>query len=153
MKFGWWRGNSQIDGIGRSPKKSDAFFSKLGESSGLNGTFYWNMGSWHCMCGLLILLIQLEYWYFQLPCEVKGTHKLWRKRLLHKEFYGRKNFLPPQGLVALPQDFGTKTTLSMSIVLQALTCTRMKCSLSRQQHSIVDMDLSFGVEYESTTFV
>ena len=91
------------------------FFSKLGESSGLNGTFYWNMGSWHCMCGLLIL-IQLEYWYFQLPYEVKGTHKLWRKRLLiYKEFYGSKSFLPPQGLVALPPDFATKTTLSMSI--------------------------------------
>ena len=26
MIFAWWRGNSQIDGIGGSPKKSDAFF-------------------------------------------------------------------------------------------------------------------------------
>ena len=30
MKFVSWRRNSQIDGIGGSPKKSDAFFFKAG---------------------------------------------------------------------------------------------------------------------------
>ena len=35
--------------------------------------------------------------------------------LIYKEFYGSKSFSPPQGLVALPPDFATKTTLSMSI--------------------------------------